>query len=88
MQVRIDEVNESISIIRNAADESLCGEFRVPVPPSPIAVRSALSRGGGAKSSISSRQIVAMVQAAESRHGDHVAVSIADSSHSLTRSLL
>ncbi|MGB2605037.1 MAG: hypothetical protein WBC78_15675, partial [Candidatus Sulfotelmatobacter sp.] len=37
MQVRIDEVRESISIIRNAAQEkeSLHGEFSVPVPPIP-----------------------------------------------------
>jgi Ni,Fe-hydrogenase III large subunit len=35
MQVRIDEVNESLGIIRSAADESLQGEFRAPVPPIP-----------------------------------------------------
>jgi Ni,Fe-hydrogenase III large subunit/Ni,Fe-hydrogenase III component G len=35
MQVRIDEVNESISIIRKAMAESLQGEFRVPVPTIP-----------------------------------------------------
>ncbi|MGZ4900289.1 MAG: hydrogenase large subunit [Candidatus Angelobacter sp.] len=36
MQVRIEEVRESISIIRKAADESLKGEFRAPtqaIPP-------------------------------------------------------
>jgi Ni,Fe-hydrogenase III large subunit/Ni,Fe-hydrogenase III component G len=42
MQVRIDEVKESISIIRNAAAESLRGEFRAPVPAIP-ADRCALS---------------------------------------------
>lgn len=35
MQVRIDEVGESISIIRRAAEESLQGEFRVAVPRVP-----------------------------------------------------
>jgi Ni,Fe-hydrogenase III large subunit/Ni,Fe-hydrogenase III component G len=35
MQVRIDEVSESISIIRRAADESLRGEFRASVPAIP-----------------------------------------------------
>ncbi len=35
MQVRIDEVNESIRIIRSAAEESQRGEFRVSVPPIP-----------------------------------------------------
>jgi Ni,Fe-hydrogenase III large subunit len=35
MQVRIDEVNESISIIRKAMSENLQGEFRVPVPAIP-----------------------------------------------------
>ena len=35
MQVRIDEVNESIGIIRNAADQSLHGEFCARVPPIP-----------------------------------------------------
>jgi len=40
MQVRIDEVGESISIIRNAfegspREEILSGEFRAPVPPIP-----------------------------------------------------
>ncbi len=36
MQVRIDEVNESISIIRNATAETVQGDFRVPmttIPP-------------------------------------------------------
>ncbi|MGZ4868147.1 MAG: hydrogenase large subunit, partial [Candidatus Angelobacter sp.] len=36
MQVRIEEVRESMSIIRKAADESLKGEFRAPtqaIPP-------------------------------------------------------
>src|SRR5258708_1774742 len=42
MQVRVDEVNESLGIIRNAADESLHGEFRAQVPPIP-AGRCALS---------------------------------------------
>jgi Ni,Fe-hydrogenase III large subunit/Ni,Fe-hydrogenase III component G len=35
MQVRVDEVNESLGIIRRAADESLHGEFRAAVPPIP-----------------------------------------------------
>ena len=35
MQVRIDEVNESLGIVRNAAEESLHGEFRAQVPPIP-----------------------------------------------------
>jgi Ni,Fe-hydrogenase III large subunit/Ni,Fe-hydrogenase III component G len=35
MQVRVDEVSESISIIRRAADESLRGEFRAAVPAIP-----------------------------------------------------
>jgi Ni,Fe-hydrogenase III large subunit/Ni,Fe-hydrogenase III component G len=35
MQVRIDEVNESISIIRSATDHNLNGEFRAPVPSIP-----------------------------------------------------
>lgn len=35
MQVRIDEVNESLGIIRSAADESQHGEFRSAVPPIP-----------------------------------------------------
>jgi Ni,Fe-hydrogenase III large subunit/Ni,Fe-hydrogenase III component G len=35
MQVRIDEVNESISIIRKAMSENLQGEFGVPVPAIP-----------------------------------------------------
>jgi Ni,Fe-hydrogenase III large subunit/Ni,Fe-hydrogenase III component G len=34
-QVRIDEVKESISVIRNAADESQRGEFCAPVPVIP-----------------------------------------------------
>ncbi len=42
MQVRIDEVNESLGILRKAADESLHGEFRAQVPPIP-ADRCALS---------------------------------------------
>jgi Ni,Fe-hydrogenase III large subunit/Ni,Fe-hydrogenase III component G len=42
MQVRIDEVNESLGILRIAAEESLQGEFRVQVPPIP-ADRCALS---------------------------------------------
>jgi Ni,Fe-hydrogenase III large subunit/Ni,Fe-hydrogenase III component G len=42
MQVRVDEVNESLGIIRTAADESLHGEFRAQVPPIP-AGRCALS---------------------------------------------
>jgi Ni,Fe-hydrogenase III large subunit/Ni,Fe-hydrogenase III component G len=35
MQVRIDEVNESVSIIRKAMSENLQGEFRVSVPVIP-----------------------------------------------------
>jgi Ni,Fe-hydrogenase III large subunit/Ni,Fe-hydrogenase III component G len=42
MQVRIDEVNESLGILRIAAEESLHGEFRAQVPPIP-ADRCALS---------------------------------------------
>ncbi len=42
MQVRVDEVNESLGIIRTAADESLHGEFRAQVPPIPVG-RCALS---------------------------------------------
>jgi len=42
MQVRVDEVNESLGIIRSAAEESLHGEFRAQVPPIP-ADRCALS---------------------------------------------
>jgi Ni,Fe-hydrogenase III large subunit/Ni,Fe-hydrogenase III component G len=42
MQVRIDEVNESLGIIRSAAKESLDGDFRAKVPPIP-ANRCALS---------------------------------------------
>jgi Ni,Fe-hydrogenase III large subunit/Ni,Fe-hydrogenase III component G len=42
MQVRIDEVNESIGIIRKATAESRHGDFRVPVPVIP-ADRCALS---------------------------------------------
>ncbi len=42
MQVRIDEVNESIRIIRKATTESLQGDFRVRVPVIP-ADRCALS---------------------------------------------
>ena len=42
MQVRIDEVNESLGIIRNAVEENLDGVFRAPVPPIP-ADRCALS---------------------------------------------
>jgi Ni,Fe-hydrogenase III large subunit/Ni,Fe-hydrogenase III component G len=42
MQVRVDEVKESLSIIRSAAEESLHGEFRAQVPPIP-ADRCALS---------------------------------------------
>jgi Ni,Fe-hydrogenase III large subunit/Ni,Fe-hydrogenase III component G len=42
MQVRVDEVSESISIIRHAADENLRGDFRAPVPVIP-ADRCALS---------------------------------------------
>ncbi len=42
MQVRVDEVNESLGILRNAAVESLHGEFCAQVPPIP-ADRCALS---------------------------------------------
>ena len=35
LQVRIDEVKESISILRSALDHDLHGEFRVPIPPIP-----------------------------------------------------
>jgi Ni,Fe-hydrogenase III large subunit len=42
MQVRVDEVNESLGIIRSAANESLNGDFRAQVPPIP-ADRCALS---------------------------------------------
>jgi len=42
MQVRVDEVHESVSIIRSAMNESLDGEFRAQVPPIP-ADRCALS---------------------------------------------
>jgi Ni,Fe-hydrogenase III large subunit len=35
MQVRVDEVHESLSIIRSAAEENLHGEFRAQVPPIP-----------------------------------------------------
>lgn len=35
MQVRMDEVNESLGILRSAAEESLHGEFRAQVPPIP-----------------------------------------------------
>lgn len=35
MRVRIDEVSQSIAIIRAAADESLGGDFRAPVPVIP-----------------------------------------------------
>jgi Ni,Fe-hydrogenase III large subunit len=35
MQVRIDEVNEAMGIIRSAADHNLHGEFRASVPPIP-----------------------------------------------------
>src|SRR5258708_1519700 len=42
MQVRIDEVSESLSIIRRAAEEGLEGEFRVPVGAIPTG-RCALS---------------------------------------------
>ena len=42
LQVRVDEVHESLRIVRNAADESLHGEFRAQVPPIP-ADRCALS---------------------------------------------
>jgi Ni,Fe-hydrogenase III large subunit/Ni,Fe-hydrogenase III component G len=42
MQVRIDEVKESISLIRKAANETLHGEFCAPIPEIP-ANRCALS---------------------------------------------
>jgi Ni,Fe-hydrogenase III large subunit len=42
LQVRVDEVHESINMIRNAAGQNLSGEFRAPVPPIP-ANRCALS---------------------------------------------
>ena len=42
MQVRVDEVHESLRILRSAADESLHGNFRAQVPPIP-ADRCALS---------------------------------------------
>ena len=42
LQVRIDEVKESLGIIRSATNHNLNGEFRVPVPPIP-ANRCALS---------------------------------------------
>src|SRR5258708_16359211 len=42
MQVRVDEVNESLGIIPSAANESLDGDFRAKVPPIP-ADRCALS---------------------------------------------
>jgi Ni,Fe-hydrogenase III large subunit/Ni,Fe-hydrogenase III component G len=42
MQVRVDEVNESLGIIRSAVEENLHGEFRAQVPPIP-ADRCALS---------------------------------------------
>lgn len=42
LQVRIDEIKESLGIIRSATDHNLSGEFRVPVPPIP-ANRCALS---------------------------------------------
>jgi Ni,Fe-hydrogenase III large subunit/Ni,Fe-hydrogenase III component G len=35
MQVRIDEVNESVGIVRKAISENLEGEFRLPMPPIP-----------------------------------------------------
>ena len=35
MQVRIDEVQESISMIREAGSRNLSGDFRVPLPPIP-----------------------------------------------------
>jgi Ni,Fe-hydrogenase III large subunit/Ni,Fe-hydrogenase III component G len=35
MQVRIDEVNESVGIVRKAADDNLRGEFRAPFTPIP-----------------------------------------------------
>jgi Ni,Fe-hydrogenase III large subunit len=42
LQVRVDEVKESLGIIRSATKHNLSGEFRVPVPPIP-ANRCALS---------------------------------------------
>jgi Ni,Fe-hydrogenase III large subunit len=42
LQVRVDEVHESMNMIRNAAGQNLSGEFRAPVPPIP-ANRCALS---------------------------------------------
>ena len=42
MQVRVDEVNESLGIIRSAVEDNLHGEFRAQVPPIP-ADRCALS---------------------------------------------
>jgi Ni,Fe-hydrogenase III large subunit len=42
MQVRVDEVQESLRIIRSVADESPHGDFRAQVPPIP-ADRCALS---------------------------------------------
>ena len=42
MQVRIDEVNQSLGILRIAAEEDLHGDFRAQVPPIP-ADRCALS---------------------------------------------
>jgi Ni,Fe-hydrogenase III large subunit len=35
MQVRIDEVSESVSIVRRAGADAAAGEFRVPVPAIP-----------------------------------------------------
>jgi Ni,Fe-hydrogenase III large subunit len=35
MQVRIDEVQESLRIIQGALDHNLQGELRAPVPPIP-----------------------------------------------------
>ncbi|PYU55055.1 MAG: NADH-quinone oxidoreductase subunit F [Acidobacteria bacterium] len=35
MQVRVDEVNESLGILRNAAEDSQHGEFRAQIPPIP-----------------------------------------------------
>ena len=46
MQVLIDEVNESLGILRIATDDSLPGEFRAEVPPIP-ADRCALSAVAG-----------------------------------------
>ena len=34
-QVRVDEVNESLGILRNAAEDSQHGEFRAQIPPIP-----------------------------------------------------